>query len=1273
MGTGRQTVRDLVEEGKKRVVLLLVCVFGLSYLMSLTSSSVWVNLPAAASLIIFLRYISRDLDVRRRSSSSNRPKLLNKSSRGRSIELPEIPIDKLSWRRKVNSPVVEAAIDQLTRHLVSEWVTDLWYSRITPDKDGPEELVQMINGVLGEVSCRARDINLINMLTRDIIDLFCSHLELYRSSQGKIGKEELSTLSIDDRDAKLKLAMAEENRLHPALVSVEAEHKVLQDLVSGLISLTFKPDDLRCSYFRFTVREILACAVIRPVLNLANPRFINEKVESLVISLSKKTDGFTSSEGLPRIRPSGLSRASMDQLPGSSDHSNAGVELVQFKHDSLNTSSAEKVKQNSNESKNHRADISTDERHTLAGGEWAHMLDVISTRKTRALAPEHFENMWTKGRNYKRNEDSNWTTGQVGQGATLQADDSPNASSIQINGNHATHASASSFQEKLARRFNKGDAGVDSDSSYETDDDDSNNVTGLNSPGTRVNTKKVDVSDESETESWGRVHSGSTASSSLSNVSPSDDYKSLLKPSDNFVMEESFLKLRCEVLGANIVKSGLGTFAVYSISVSDATNNSWSIKRRSNFSIYCIRFRHFEELHRRLKEFSEYHLNLPPKHFLSSGLEVPVVKERCKLLDKYLKNANDIQHQLQFSFYAMFLMLISFLQMLLQLPSVSESIEVWDFLSVDSQTYIFSDSFSIIQTLSVDLDDKSSEKGGKLKRTDENVNDHLRRRKEHLRSINEGSSPSNTDFESDTSVFKKTNAGVHLIHGSRIAENQLQGNLGGQSEVRHRENNSSVNSVKPVKIPIQGDKGKQHPALSLLEAVTDPTIPIEWAPPNLSMPILDLVDAVFQLQDGGWMRRQVFWIAKQVLQLGMGDAFDDWLIEKIQLLRQGSVVAHAIKRVEQVCLKIICLIKCWSIRVDPKVIAARRRLGRLKIDLQDHRVAPVGRHSDVQVNWQCQLGTEGLPRPEISEPFLVRKEVSEKGAVSLVVADTDLPQQPRCIPLTGPSLLPGCSASHPLEDATVHPLLDSPTALPAEAPSQIPPAACCHSATHDLRCLRMAFVEGVILPEILWPDGIFITKHPSRKHATPLPSPKEGCTQKDNRSANLLTDEEQVEASRRAKVVHELIIERCGNDSLWTGELLEKQQKKKKREVSWGERGLPLSWLQMTARRVMKPAGWMMWVSTHARAVLDISCSVLTATTTAFFEKAPAALVGLVGRKEYERCAEDVYFFLQSSLCLRQLAIELLELLLLAAFPELDVVVRKFHQDKERARVVKGK
>ena len=41
-------------------------------------------------------------------------------------------------------------------------------------------------------------------------------------------------------------------------------------------------------------------------------------------------------------------------------------------------------------------------------------------------------------------------------------------------------------------------------------------------------------------------------------------------------------------------------------------------------------------------------------------------------------------------------------------------------------------------------------------------------------------------------------------------------------------------------------------------------------------------------------------MANQVLQLGMGDAFDDWLIEKIQVLRRETMVASGIRKIEQV-------------------------------------------------------------------------------------------------------------------------------------------------------------------------------------------------------------------------------------------------------------------------------------------------------------------------------------------------------------------------------------
>lgn len=102
---------------------------------------------------------------RKAAAYNNKPPSANSISQKKPLERPRL-VGKSEWKKKVNSPVVENAIDHLTRHLVSEWVMDLWYSRLTPDKEGPEELAHILNGVLGEISARMRNINLIHLLTR---------------------------------------------------------------------------------------------------------------------------------------------------------------------------------------------------------------------------------------------------------------------------------------------------------------------------------------------------------------------------------------------------------------------------------------------------------------------------------------------------------------------------------------------------------------------------------------------------------------------------------------------------------------------------------------------------------------------------------------------------------------------------------------------------------------------------------------------------------------------------------------------------------------------------------------------------------------------------------------------------------------------------------------------------------------------------------------------------------------------------------------------------
>ncbi|XP_042020881.1 uncharacterized protein LOC121768437 [Salvia splendens] len=1104
------SVRDLAEEAKKRTVFLIVSVVGLSYLMSLTSSSVLVNLPAALLLIITLRYLLLDIDTRRKSATyKSKQTSANNYSNKNLLKGLRVETERSDWKHDVNSPIVEDAIDLFTRHIVSEWVTDLWYSRITPDRQGPEEIILIMNGVLGVISNRMRNINLIDFLTRDIIKIVCRRLELFRATKTKIERHQSRFLTTEERDIELKSLLAAENKLHPILFSAEAEHKVLQHVMDGLIVLTFKPEDLRCSLFRYIIRELLACVVIRPVLNLANPRFVNERIESFVIS-RKVEKGSVVANITSESRINAPVRIPSDLSSQIADPSANGVELVQLKKGEKNkeVNSHESVAMNrellpkdplldmdtrSTRSWNSFPDTHNGDerglRRELSGGEWANALDVFSQRKTHALAPEHFENMWTKGRDYRRKEDTDTLADPAQRNYAVGVSNSV----MQTNGlpelkKKETGTKVNSMGKDLLdsgfhRKLEDGNAeslceeadleSVPSDedeswSSSYTEDDDMNNVMGLDSPGVKVwdgknkrnfshihhpletfdrhkstktknrqlrstlhrtksakkrsrssthngqvwqevertsyllgegqnvlNHYKVtgkpgDSSEDSEAELSGRINSGATTSSSMSYASLPESQSLAANSAKTSLIADSYFKLRCEVLGANIVKSGSKTFAVYCISVTDMNCHSWSIKRR---------YQHFVELHRRLKEFPEYNLHLPPKHFLSTGLDVFVIQERCKLLDQYLKK-------------------------LLQFPTISCSIEVWDFLSVDSQMYIFSDSLSILDTLSVDLDETVRPK---IKDCRDNVGpvyDQLSSKKEIF---SHGNQDSTSRIKGDQATDGSGLKGKGQVSSSpKKPEKEFKKAFDQSSNGSENSEQKNIKRSSKSERTMDSDHQKSHPLAA--DNSTDPMLPSEWVPPNLNVPVFDLVDVILQLKDGGWIRRKAFWVAKQVLQLGMGDAFDDWLIEKIQHLRRGSVVASGIRRLEQ----------------------------------------------------------------------------------------------------------------------------------------------------------------------ILWPDGIFITKHPRRQRPPP-DSPSSGdqspASYSSPKKGDTLTLEEiqQLEAEQRAKFVYELMI-----------------------------------------------------------------------------DKAPAAIVGLVGRKEYEQCAKDLYYFIQSSVFMKQLAFDLLELLLLSSFPELDHVFRELDQDKEK-------
>ncbi|KAK0583510.1 hypothetical protein LWI29_037682 [Acer saccharum] len=901
-----ETIQDLIEEAKLRTVWWALCVFAVCYFMTHTSSSMWMNLPISILIVCALRILVNQVEFSWKVKAVRSPSYLSQLAKkqlsvndSRLSSAPPPP----KWKQKIDSPIVEAAAIEFIDKILNDFVIDLWYSEITPDKEGPELIRSIIMDAIGEISGRVKKINLVDLLTRDIVDLIGDHIELFRRNQAAIGVDVMGTLSTEERDERLKHHLMASKELHPALISPESEYKVLQRIVGGLLAVVLRPREAQCPIVRTIAREIVTCLVMQPVMSFASPECINEVIEIILLYIN---DDNTKGVG-------------GDQSSGGTHKGDSTLRKLY----SLNTEESDMTLVKVNNQKETSLDNKTNPEDPLhmRSADWAQMLEAVTQRRTEVLTPENLENMWTKGRNYKKKDQKSVKAGfqdhMVKSLGTNIAKPTSNIRKEMLS--NRTGLSVGTDDQTVLQLTPGVNLDVQSGDGNEIgtqlhqDFDKSSSFDGMHAVdvlkdtdnlGADGNKSRIKRSNSTSAlkllSDAKKAYTGEGGAPLIAEFySPdfgkhSEVYRGK-NVSDIILHSEGqyIPKLRCRVMGACFEKIGSKSFAVYSIAVTDPENRTWFVKRR---------YRNFERLHRQLKEIPNYTLHLPPKRIFSSSTEDAFVHQRCIQLDKYLQD-------------------------LLSIANVAEQHEVWDFLSVSSKNYSFGKSSSVMRTLAVNVDDA--------------VDDIVRQFKGvgFIRKVAGPGSPTNEASSSISSRNLYWNADEISKHVSRqdTSEtlNSFSDNEGdkdgscGHKEDRsgakangwHSDNELNSKGVSPRVIK-WGEESrnfgpeKQHSLDAKSELIGQGGLPVanfslspyhledpmgmppEWNPPNVSVPLLNLVDKIFQLKRRGWIRRQVFWISKQILQLVMEDAIDDWLLRQICWLRREDVIAQGIRWVQ---------------------------------------------------------------------------------------------------------------------------------------------------------------------------------------------------------------------------------------------------------------------------------------------------------------------------------------------------------------------------------------
>ncbi|CAI0446939.1 unnamed protein product [Linum tenue] len=905
-----ETIQDLIEEAKIRTVWWGLCIFAVTYFLSHTSSSMWINLPMSILLVSGLRVLSNEVEFYWKPRNKFRPQSYLSHLEKKQLSVNDSRLSSAPppprWRRKIDSLIVEASVNDFIDKIMKDFVVDLWYSEITPDKEAPELIRAVIMDALGEISGRVKEINLVDLLTRDILDLIGDHLDLFRRNQAAIGVDVMRTLSTEERDERLKYHLMESKELHPALVSSESEYKVIQRIMAGVLAVVLRPREAQSPLVRTIAREIVTCLVMQPVLNLASPVYINEVIEYILLAVIDNSPKDTGSDQATGVANSG---ASVLRKSSSFDPSSGVTPTKSGTHE--DTSVGDGV----------------DHPDSPPHAAWGKMLEAATQRRTEVLTPENLENMWTKGSNYKKKENKIAKAGGLRVRSKVSSmsnvdftfsteKESPTTSTViqkitdgKVGGHLMPQLGLDNSlinEKKNEKHFIAGQstdytlAGVDTIDEYEITSKPSMNENGAKlkrSSSTSALEHQPEKKRAIEGEHGGSIISEYYAADFVGHASDPDVK---IIPDKVLCSDEATLpKLRSRVMGAYFEKLGSKSFAVYSIAVTDADRRTWFVKRR---------YSNFERLHRHLKDIPNYTLHLPPKRIFSSSTEDSFVHQRCIQLDKYLQD-------------------------LLSIANVAEQHEVWDFLSASSKNYSFGKSSSVMKTLAVNVDDAVDD----IVRQFKGVSDGWMRKVVGSTSqMDDSSSPSysrnlnwnldetikpvygqdsmgteNSSSDNDDSHHQEDQDQEDEGPGAQASgwhsDNEVESRtLPGRVMKRDDEMSKSLNLKRTDDSVVKSDGSKQglpSPVTSALGStrLEDPVgMPPEWTPPNVSVPLLNLVDKVFQLKRRGWLRRQVFWMSKQIVQLMMEDAIDDWLLSQIYWLRREETIAVGIRLVQDI-------------------------------------------------------------------------------------------------------------------------------------------------------------------------------------------------------------------------------------------------------------------------------------------------------------------------------------------------------------------------------------
>ncbi|KAF8587012.1 hypothetical protein K439DRAFT_1631139 [Ramaria rubella] len=226
-------------------------------------------------------------------------------------------------------PMLSSSLNEILIMIVRDFVL-VWYTKLSSSPSFPAAVSTTLHSSLDSFLGRVSTLDLPSLVVHRILPKVTTHVEQFRNSEVALRGAGLERHLTESVELDMLLAgryAGPRGKLHPAVenlasaVTKQTEEAHLRGLIDKALPFVLPPDAIASKAVRIVVREIVACAVLGPVMDmLADPDFWNRAVDQLAgeairqQKLISKVRRILETQGPEsRIRPSGASGVSQSE------------------------------------------------------------------------------------------------------------------------------------------------------------------------------------------------------------------------------------------------------------------------------------------------------------------------------------------------------------------------------------------------------------------------------------------------------------------------------------------------------------------------------------------------------------------------------------------------------------------------------------------------------------------------------------------------------------------------------------------------------------------------------------------------------------------------------------------------------------------------------------------------------------------------------------------------------------------------------------------------